>query len=120
MESGKVLLGALAGFAAGAVIGILFAPDKGSNTRKSISSKSDDYADMLKEKFDEMLDKLGKKYENTKDDAEDLVAKGKSKYNEVKNDLRDNAEDLAAKGKAKYNEVKDDVKTATSSAYNGK
>lgn len=34
MNSGKVVLGALAGLAAGALLGILFAPDKGSETRK--------------------------------------------------------------------------------------
>lgn len=34
MDTGKVLLGILAGLATGAVLGILFAPDKGSDTRK--------------------------------------------------------------------------------------
>ena len=36
MKAGKVFLGVLAGVAAGAVLGILFAPDKGSKTRKKI------------------------------------------------------------------------------------
>ena len=52
MSSGKVLLGLLAGVAAGALLGILFAPDKGAVTRKKITKKSDEYADALREKFD--------------------------------------------------------------------
>jgi len=49
MNSGKVLLGVLAGLAAGALLGVLFAPEKGSDTRKKISKKGEDYADSLKE-----------------------------------------------------------------------
>ena len=56
MSSGKVLLGVLAGVAAGALLGVLFAPDKGWNTRKRISKKADEYMDGLREKFDEFLD----------------------------------------------------------------
>ncbi|MBL7971614.1 MAG: YtxH domain-containing protein, partial [Prolixibacteraceae bacterium] len=51
MSSGKVLLGVLAGAAAGALIGILFAPDKGSETRRKIAEKGEDYVDGMKEKF---------------------------------------------------------------------
>jgi gas vesicle protein len=64
MSSGKVLLGILAGAAAGALLGILFAPDKGVNTRKKIVSKGEEYADDLKEKFGEFVDKVAEKYES--------------------------------------------------------
>ena len=51
MSSGKLLLGVLAGVATGALLGILFAPEKGSVTRKKIAKSSEDYADSLKDKF---------------------------------------------------------------------
>ncbi len=41
MSSGKVFLGILAGAAAGALAGILFAPEKGSKTRKKIVKKGE-------------------------------------------------------------------------------
>jgi len=39
MNSGKVLLGVLAGVAAGALVGILFAPDKGEKPVKKSLKK---------------------------------------------------------------------------------
>jgi len=75
MNSGKVLLGVLAGVAAGAMIGILFAPDKGARTRKKILSKGEDYADGLQEKFDELLENMTEKFENTLKETEELMSK---------------------------------------------
>lgn len=55
MSRGKIILGALAGIAAGALVGILFAPDKGAETRKKIIHKGEDYVDSLKGKINGLL-----------------------------------------------------------------
>lgn len=89
MSTGKVILGTMAGLAIGATAGILFAPEKGSTTRKQIMDKGDDYADKLKSKLDEFRDSLTKKLESTKKEAENLVEKRKAKYYDVKNEASD-------------------------------
>ncbi|HSO86764.1 MAG TPA: YtxH domain-containing protein [Draconibacterium sp.] len=71
MSSGKVLLGVLAGVAAGALVGILFAPEKGSTTRRKIVSKGEEYVDDLKEKFGEFVDKVAEKFETAKEEAKE-------------------------------------------------
>ncbi|MFZ6014344.1 MAG: YtxH domain-containing protein, partial [Bacteroidota bacterium] len=45
MNNGKAVLAVVAGVAAGVALGMLFAPDKGSDTRKKISKKGEDLAD---------------------------------------------------------------------------
>lgn len=79
MSTGKVLLGVLAGAAAGALAGILFAPTKGSRTRRRIVKKGEDYAEGLKERFNEFLEEIVDKYEKVKDDVTDLADKTMSK-----------------------------------------
>jgi len=73
MSSGKVLLGVLAGLAAGALVGILFAPEKGSVTRKKMSKKTEDFAEGVKEKFNEFLDDISEKFEEVKEQVSDFT-----------------------------------------------
>jgi gas vesicle protein len=88
MSSGKVLLGLLAGVATGALLGVLFAPEKGATTRKKISNKSTDYADSLKEKFDEFLDSITEKFQEVKEDVTEAADEMKSKSKEAKKDAK--------------------------------
>jgi gas vesicle protein len=58
MNNEKAILAVLAGVAAGAVLGVLLAPDKGFDTRKKIIRKGGDLADALNDKIDEKFDEL--------------------------------------------------------------
>ncbi len=73
MNLGKILLGTLAGIAVGAIVGVLFAPDKGSVTRKKIAQKGEDYAEGLKEKFDEFVDSVFAKAKEVNEDIEEEI-----------------------------------------------
>lgn len=73
----KVLLGLLAGAAIGAIAGILFAPDKGSETRKKISRNTADMGDQLKNSFNDFVDTVKDKYRHAKKEVEDVAEKGK-------------------------------------------
>lgn len=69
MSAGKLFVGILAGFAAGALVGVLFAPDKGTETRRKIVEAGEDYADVVKEKFNQVVDSMNEKFERVKDEG---------------------------------------------------
>jgi len=54
----KTFTALLTGLAAGAAIGTLMAPDKGSKTRGKIVSSAKDFGDMLMQKRDEGIEAL--------------------------------------------------------------
>lgn len=86
MSSTKTMLGFLAGAAVGALAGILFAPDKGSNTRKKIANKTGDLTDSVKSSFNDFIDGVKDTYAGVKGDAEELGEKAKAKLNTLKNE----------------------------------
>lgn len=45
----------LSGAALGAILGILYAPDKGTNTREKLSFKLDKYRDILEQFLDDLV-----------------------------------------------------------------
>lgn len=54
----KILLGFAAGAAAGAIAGILLAPEKGKVTRQNLSQKTSDLSGDVAEKFQKGVDKF--------------------------------------------------------------
>jgi gas vesicle protein len=78
MNTGKVLLGLIAGFTAGATLGIILAPDKGSETRKLFSHKPAEASDPLIEKFIEFLSSVAGDKENVNKLGDELIGKIKS------------------------------------------
>jgi gas vesicle protein len=75
--NGKTVLALIAGAAIGAAIGILMAPDKGSNTREKIKGDFkdglDDLKNKAKSKWDALDDDTKEKISNTKDMLKDKV-----------------------------------------------
>lgn len=74
MKPNKVVLGVIGGVAVGAILGVLFAPHKGSKTRKKILNKGKDYADELKSKFDGVLESVTGKYDSLLHEAKEYVS----------------------------------------------
>ena len=89
MSTGKLLTGVIVGATAGAILGILLAPDKGSETRKKIAQKGNDLKGSVKDSISKLGDTISDKYESIKSDAKDMIDKGKEKAGEIKGEVKD-------------------------------
>ena len=83
-NNGKLISALLVGAAIGGALGILLAPDKGSETRKKISDKSTDLTGAVKDKFDSIVKKFKKEVDAVKDQASEYVENGKSAVENLK------------------------------------
>jgi gas vesicle protein len=57
-NSSKGLVALITGLAAGVALGLLFAPDKGTDTRDKLADSLKDLSDSIKEKASEEIDNL--------------------------------------------------------------
>lgn len=82
-NNGSSLLSFLIGAAAGSIIGILYAPDKGSNTRDKLSYRLHKYRKSLEELIDDLINEEDSTFSEAKTHGEKVV-----------NDAREKAERL--------------------------
>jgi gas vesicle protein len=80
MKPGSILLGAAIGVVAGGLAGLLFAPKKGSVTRRFIAKKGTDYMGGMKERYSESLRNVNQKIDNLKDEVRNMMRKGQKEY----------------------------------------
>ena len=71
-DYGKTLVGILAGLVAGAAIGLLLAPEKGSDLREKLNDTLKSAGDDIKKKVMSQIDSLNDKKNKIGHDAEQL------------------------------------------------
>lgn len=95
-DNGKLISALLLGAAAGAVLGVLFAPDKGSETRKKIADNAEDLIDQLQKKITEGKEALTELKTKAAEKASEFKNKAFSKADELEEEMQNS---IRSKGK---------------------
>lgn len=90
MKTSSAVLGVLGGIGIGVALGVLFAPDKGVETRKKIGKKGADLSDEIKIKFDDIIDLLGNLVTKTESKGNDLLRDGQALIEQINDDIKIN------------------------------
>ena len=101
-ENVNMMLVAVTSAISGAVMGILFAPDKGSSTRRKISKGSEEYLQTLKDDLEEIRQSLTDRAVETKEEAEEMTE-----------EVMEKGEDMMEDAKDSMDEVKDSLESLT-------
>lgn len=75
MNTGKVALSVLAVAATGALVGFLFAPQKGATLRKKIVEMGEKDYDVVKDKFNGIIDIVTQNFEKVKESVFEFANK---------------------------------------------
>lgn len=87
MKTANVVIGVLAGVAAGATLGVLMAPEKGSTARKQILDMGDGLTHTVKDKLDELISILKGKLEGDFKAAENIAIRVKAISDNAKKEV---------------------------------
>ena len=87
MSAKNVLASLATGVAVGAALGVLFAPDKGSVTRRKIVRTGNSYANGLDQKFDEFIGNVKEQFESVKEEASRMIAEAQNHLEAAESDV---------------------------------
>ena len=88
-KNSNTLLSFLVGAATGAILGILYAPDKGKNTRDKLSYRLDKYRGNLKELINDLVDGKEKPFSKAKTKGEKVITDAKEKAERLLGDVEE-------------------------------
>ena len=88
-KSSGNLLAFVIGAATGSILGILYAPDKGINTRDKLSYRLDKYKKQLEELLDDLLKGKVEISSTAKKEGQKVVSEARQKAESLLNDVDD-------------------------------
>jgi gas vesicle protein len=115
-DSSKAIVALLTGLAVGAVLGVLFAPSSGEETRGLISEKANDLTDNLKDKYQSVKDQVLTGKDELVDYKDRVVDQAKSKAKEVSDKVKDYKDESVDAAKEGIKDASDDANNAVQNA----
>lgn len=83
-STGKIILAIVGAAAAGAIIGMLVAPEKGSDLRKRVADTAGDWSNQLSQLLAQGKDQLEKMKQNATNQSGSLATEDEDRFNPVR------------------------------------
>ncbi len=88
-KTSKIITAFLLGAVSGAILGILYAPDKGTNTREKLSYLLEKYRKQLEDLIEELVNAKDIPSSHAKTEGERVIKDAKEKAEKLLNDVDD-------------------------------